>query len=534
MDKVYFLNLDIAQNLAGVESSALARSKLFSEHLGITPVFVTNVYNWTLHKNKQRVQANKRAAADLVIINMYDFFQEATNLELREKKLLASDLQPFRTIEVPGTTDVRLYDEKGDLIAYCKRHPDDLTVSFINYLKDGFVWRRETYDSRGFLSKVELLEKKDDSELGYESFLRPDGTIAITKRSLIKNGLATTLSLQLISKGGRLVKQFSSDAELLVYWLELLVVQDEKSIFVVDRCAEFYAPLQAAIQKTQSKAKVVSVVHSVHTAGDIYSGVVNKFYKTVLEEVSRPDAIIVCTENQKLDITQRFGKGNILVIPHSHEIVQQNPGLDQRSRNTIVYAARFAPEKNHDFALQAFKKVIASVPNAELHLFGFGERRQAILDQIKELGLEKKVVVNDFVHDVGPIYQSAGLSILTSGVEGFCLGVMESLFYGCPVISFDIKYGPHSMIQNGINGFLVPFKDVDMLANQIIQTLSDEAIHKKLVENSAESVKALSHEEVAKKWGELLSSLDGVMYPADISDSSRYGHSQAEPNRCVG
>ena len=508
MDKIYFLNLDIAQNLAGVESSALARTKLFSEHLSIAPIFVTNLYNWTLHKNKKRVQENQRAATDMSVLNLYDFFQEATSLEHGVKKLLISDLEPYRAIDVPGTPDVRLYDEKGEFVAYCKRHPDDLTISFINYLSEGIVWRRETYDARGFLSKVDLLEKRDDIELAHESFFRPDGSVAITKRSSIKNGLATTLSLQLINRQGRLVKQFANDAELLAYWLELLVKRDEKSIFVVDRCAEFYAPLQATIQKTGSKSKVVPVVHSVHTAGDILIGIVNKFYKTVLEDVSAPDAIAVCTETQKHDIIQRFGPGNLQVIPHSHGVVANNPSFKQRNRFKIVYAARYAPEKNHDLALQVFKQVSLSVPNAELHLYGFGEKKQAIQDQIKELALDKKVFLNDFVHDVAPIYQGSGLSIMTSGIEGFCLGVMESLFYGCPVVSFDIRYGPHSMIQNGVNGFLVPFKDVDMFVKQIIQILGDEELHQKMVEQAPGSVQHLTHESVAKKWGEMLGSFE--------------------------
>jgi len=391
MNKVYFLNLDIAQNLAGVESSALARTKLFSEHLGIAPIFLTTVYNWTLHKNKQRVQANQRAASDMVVLNMYDHFQEATGLDHGEKKLLAADLEPFRVIEVPGTPDVRLYNEKGELVAYCKRHADDLTISFINYLKENIVWRRETYDSRGFLSKVDELEKKGDEELGYESFFRPDGTVAITKRSSIKNGLATTLSLHLINQSGRLVRQFSTDAELLAYWLELLVKQDEKVIFVVDRCAEFYSLLQAAIHKTGSRSKVVPVVHSVHTAGDIHSAIVNKFYKTVLEDVKAADAIIVCTDNQKYDIIQRFGEGNLQVIPHSHAVVPNNPAFAQRSHYKIVYAARFAPEKNHDLALRAFKQVAASVPKAELHLYGFGEKSRRSWTKLKSWDWRKSL-----------------------------------------------------------------------------------------------------------------------------------------------
>ncbi len=507
MDNVYFLNLDIRQSLAGVEMSALARSKIFSDEIGIAPTFVTSVYNWSLHKNKVRLQRLQRASSDLKVLNMYDYFQDAVDLEHGDKRLLAEDLAPFRFVEVQGSPDVRLYNEKGEFVAYCKRHPDDRTISFINYLESGAVYRRETYDTRGFLSKVDLLEKKDDGELAHESYFRPDGTIALTKRSAIKNGVATALSIQLINREGRLERQFSSEAELLAYWLGQLVKEAGKSLFIVDRCAEFYAPLLAAIQKFRSPSRIVPVMHSVHTGGDVFAGVLNGFYKAVLEDIQAPDALVVFTEEQKQDIIRRFGNANIPVIPHSHKRVGNNPAPGKRNRFRVVYAARFAPEKNHHLALKAFRQVIDAIPQAELHLYGFGEKRQEIADQINGLGLKDKVFVKDYTPDIGAVYQEAGLSVLTSGIEAFCLGVLESLSHGCPVISFDIKYGPHSMIRNGVNGYLVPFNDVDALATKMIEVLGNQALHQKLIDNSAQSVDFLVNENVAKKWEELIDSL---------------------------
>ncbi|MBF0235743.1 MAG: glycosyltransferase [Desulfamplus sp.] len=504
MDRIFFLNLDISEKIAGVELSALSRTNLFSQHLDIEPIFLTTNYNWMLHRNKQKIQSNHRASPAMDILNMYDYFQDAVSLNQGEKKVMAEDLKPFRIISVPGTSDVRLYDEKGELVAYCKRHADNLSVNYINFIKDGRVWRRETFDSRGFLSKVDLLEKHGDIETSHDIFFRPDGSMAITKYGSIKNGFATTLSIQLINRENRLTHQFSNDGELRAFWLEIVARENDNSIFVVDRCLEFYEPIKIAIRKTATKSKIVPVIHSVHTAGDILSGVVNKFYKTVLEDIKTPDAIVVFTEEQKKDIIQRFGSGNIHVIPHSYKSIEKNPPLDKRNRFKIVYLARYTFEKKHEFAIEAFRLVVDKIPNAELHLYGFGEKKEEIIKKIKESSLEKNVFVNDFVHEIGNIYQEAGLSILTSSIEAFCMSVMESLFYGCPVVSFDIKYGPNTMIKHGINGYLIPPNNVELFAKQIIYILKNKDLHKNLVNNAANSMQNFTHEAVAEKWKLLL------------------------------
>jgi poly(glycerol-phosphate) alpha-glucosyltransferase len=497
--------LDVAQNISGLEYSAFAREKLFREHLDLKPIIVTNYYNPNLHKNKRIQQAQNRISPSVLLLNMYDFFQQALNFDELKGGFNSELLSPFRRLPVPDTNDLRLYNDKGEFIAYCKRH-EDSSVNFINYLHNGIVFRRETYDSRGFLSKIDQIFKQEDHELVHESFLRPDGTLAISKDCKVVAGLSTVQMIHLINEQGRITNIFNNEKEFIDFWLENLVSKNTDATFIIDRCVEFYEPLQKIKNKltTPEKPKLIPVIHSVHTGGDVLAGEVSKFYKSVVENISEPDATIVFTKAQKEDILQRFGEGNIQVIPHSYHRVEQTASFEQRNPLKVVYLARYAPEKNHDLAVEAFKLVVESVPKAQLHLYGFGEKKNDIIEKVKTLGLEKNVFVNDFVHNIGSIYQEAGLSILTSGIEGFCMSVMESLFYACPVVAFDIKYGPADMIQHGVNGFLVKNKDTAQFAKQIIDILKSPKLHKQLIAATPNTLNAFKHETVAEQWEKVL------------------------------
>lgn len=339
-------------------------------------------------------------------------------------------------------------------------------------------------------------------------YFRPNGSIALVKDVIVEKGVARADFIQLHSADGSLEKAFSTENDLVEYWIGKIVAQNKNDIYIVDRCAEFIPPLQKAIKTNNAQAKIIPIVHSVHTGGDVFDGEVSPFYKAVLEDMPASDAVVVLTEEQGNDIATRFGSGNIWTIPHSHHPVKNVAPLEKRNPMKVVYLARYSVEKQHDIALKAFRSVVNRVPEAELHLYGFGEKKSEIVESVKKLELEKNVFVHDFVHDIGLAYKDAVLSIMTSRVEAFCMSIMESLFFGCPVISFDIKYGPKSLIRNGINGFLVPPNNADELANRIVQVLKDKALLTRLVDASANSVENLTHEAVARKWADLFESLE--------------------------
>ena len=59
--------------------------------------------------------------------------------------------------------------------------------------------------------------------------------------------------------------------------------------------------------------------------------------------------------------------------------------------------------------------------------------------------------------------------LMSSRNEGYPLASLESMARGCPVISYDIKYGPREQITEGVDGFLVEPGDIEGLAERMVR-----------------------------------------------------------------
>ena len=98
------------------------------------------------------------------------------------------------------------------------------------------------------------------------------------------------------------------------------------------------------------------------------------------------------------------------------------------------------------------------------------------------------------------------MSIVASSYEGFCLSLAESMAEGCVPVSFDIKYGPKELIQNGVDGFLVEWENENELADVIILGLSNPD-YLDIMSNNARSIKSkLSKSRFMEEWHEVLNS----------------------------
>jgi poly(glycerol-phosphate) alpha-glucosyltransferase len=80
------------------------------------------------------------------------------------------------------------------------------------------------------------------------------------------------------------------------------------------------------------------------------------------------------------------------------------------------------------------------------------------------------------------------------------LTIAESLAHGYPVVGFDVSYGLQELIQSGANGYLVPFKATDEMAERVLQVMMDSDLQKKLSANARESSKLYSEARVKELW----------------------------------
>ena len=80
---------------------------------------------------------------------------------------------------------------------------------------------------------------------------------------------------------------------------------------------------------------------------------------------------------------------------------------------------------------------------------------------------------------------TAAALLLTSRHEGQPLVVLEALARACPVIAYDVHYGPADMIENHRSGVLVEAGDVGALVDALVEVMGDRD------RNSAMSAAAL-------------------------------------------
>jgi glycosyltransferase involved in cell wall biosynthesis len=97
--------------------------------------------------------------------------------------------------------------------------------------------------------------------------------------------------------------------------------------------------------------------------------------------------------------------------------------------------------------------------------------RQDLIDYSKKLMVSDKIEFLDFVTDMNAFFQNIDVFILPSIHEGSANIVIEAMAHSIPVIAFNTSSLPE-LIDDGINGFLVPFGNVRQLAFKTIELIS--------------------------------------------------------------
>ena len=104
------------------------------------------------------------------------------------------------------------------------------------------------------------------------------------------------------------------------------------------------------------------------------------------------------------------------------------------------------------------------------------------------------------VDDVWPWYRYAKCFVSSSLTESWGNVIIESMSQGCPVVAFDCDYGPREIITNNIDGILVNTNDIDHLASDIIDLLSNTDLQKKISHNGLARALKFNPKTLSLKW----------------------------------
>jgi glycosyltransferase involved in cell wall biosynthesis len=158
----------------------------------------------------------------------------------------------------------------------------------------------------------------------------------------------------------------------------------------------------------------------------------------------------------------------------------------------LVFTGRIAEEKNLSFLIKAFKKIKQKIPNSKLLLVGSGSGEKEYKKLIKELGIEKSVLMAGAKeHDqMYKYYQSSNLFAFASTSETQGLVTIEAMASGLPAIAVKAT-GTEDIVQNNINGFMVR-EDIGLFAQKTIEMIKNQTEFEKLAKNAPKSVEKVS------------------------------------------
>ncbi|WP_228851083.1 glycosyltransferase family 4 protein [Aegicerativicinus sediminis] len=182
---------------------------------------------------------------------------------------------------------------------------------------------------------------------------------------------------------------------------------------------------------------------------------------------------------------------NIKVVYSGIDIKPSNTSVHEKNRYfQVVSVGRNHWKKGYNYALDAIKIVTETYPDVHYSLIGLSDNIEYIY-QIKDLGIEKNVSILPILSqmDVLDRMARADLMLLSSVEEGIANVVLEAMAMGTLVLSTDCG-GMSELIKDGENGFLVPIRFPELMAQKILHCISFEKNKKAvIIDNAKVSIK---------------------------------------------
>ena len=154
--------------------------------------------------------------------------------------------------------------------------------------------------------------------------------------------------------------------------------------------------------------------------------------------------------------------------------------ITEYNGHKLIFVGRLIACKGISFLIESFKMVLNSGFHAKLYLLGSGEEENSLRDIIYSQEVEEDVVFLGYRSNPLAIVKKMDLLILPSKEEGFGRVLLEAMGVGVAVIGTKVG-GIPEIIDNEVNGLLVPYGDVLALKEAILRVLNDGILKRRII-----------------------------------------------------
>jgi glycosyltransferase involved in cell wall biosynthesis len=144
------------------------------------------------------------------------------------------------------------------------------------------------------------------------------------------------------------------------------------------------------------------------------------------------------------------------------------PALERHEGKVLLgYFGRLSPEKGLSTLLRSFALALDSGQPLHLFLAGEGPQRQDLERLAFDLNIESSVTFLGFRDDARSLMSEMDAVVHVPEYEGFGLVILEGMAAAKPLIVNDAPGGMTDLVQDGVNGLVVPAGSIEHLASAI-------------------------------------------------------------------
>lgn len=182
------------------------------------------------------------------------------------------------------------------------------------------------------------------------------------------------------------------------------------------------------------------------------------------------------------------GKSSVFINHVDERVFRISQRRRQDEKLVVIFPGGLQWHQGMDIALKAFQRVVARLPNAELHIYGEGNMKASLISLRDELGLASQVHFFEprRIHEIAAIMAEADLGIVPKradsfGNEAYSTKIMEFMSLGVPVVVADTKIDRYYFHDDVVRFF--PSGDAAAMAEAMIDLLSQPAKRARLAES---------------------------------------------------
>ncbi len=168
----------------------------------------------------------------------------------------------------------------------------------------------------------------------------------------------------------------------------------------------------------------------------------------------------------------------------------------------LVYPAELNGNKNQGLLIETAALLRNRIPELKLVFAGEGAMEEPYRKKAESLGVSDMVRFYGFCRDIHELIQLADLSVASSIREGLGMNLLEGMAAEKPAVAADNR-GHREIIEDGVNGFLVPAGDSAAFADRIEKLYRSPGLRKAMGQEGRRTAECFSETRTVKEMAHI-------------------------------